>query len=448
MAEDKEIKSTWEDMKRYKDIELRSEEVQEVMCHVPSWIVRWGITVLFCIVIIIFLGSYLFKYPDIVEAEITVSTENPPVYIVAKMSGRLKELSVANGEKIEKGSLLGVIENATETKDLLWVSERMKKWESRNYHIDEGRQLFSSVQYLQLGEVQSAYASFVSALNDYAEFVEQDYYSQKLVSSRKQLNSRREYYRLAEKQYKLADKEQVLTKRIYSRDSILYARKVIMDNEYDMAQRDYLKNRQNHEGMLMSLNQIGMQIDQDKETMLDLHHQASTEKQRYIVNLKNATEQLQAEIMSWRQRYLLVAPISGRLTFMSVWSENQYVAIDESLFVIAPDINAKPLGKALLPVQGSGKVKIGQDVNIRLNNFPDQEFGYVKGKVLNVSPVPTAQAMYVIDIELPNGLRTNYGKELPLSREMKGTAEIVTEDLRLIERLLAPIKKLKSKMEI
>lgn len=65
-----------------------------------------------------------------------------------------------------------------------------------------------------------------------------------------------------------------------------------------------------------------------------------------------------------------------------------------------------------------------------------------------MAPVPTAQAMYVIDIELPNGLRTNYGKELPLSREMKGTAEIVTEDLRLIERLLAPIKKLKSKMEI
>lgn len=448
MAEDKGIKSTGEDVKRYKEIELRSEEVQEVMSHVPSWIVRWGITVLFCVVIIIFLGSYLFKYPDIVEAEITVSTENPPVYIVAKMSGRLKELSVANGEKIEKGSLLGVIENATETKDILWVSEKMKNWESHDYRIGEGRQLFSNVQYLQLGEVQSAYASFVSALNDYAEFVEQDYYSQKLVSSRKQLNSRREYYRLAEKQYKLADKEQVLTKRIYSRDSILYARKVIMDNEYDMAQRDYLKNRQNHEGMLMSLNQIGMQIDQDKETMLDLHHQASTEKQRYIVNLKNATEQLQAEIMSWRQRYLLVAPISGRLTFMSVWSENQHVAIDESLFVIAPDINAKPLGKALLPVQGSGKVKIGQDVNIRLNNFPDQEFGYVKGKVLNVSPVPTAQAMYVIDIVLPNGLRTNYGKELPLSREMKGTAEIVTEDLRLIERLFAPIKKLKSKMEI
>ena len=31
--------------KRYKEIELRSEEVQEVMNHVPAWILRWGITV-------------------------------------------------------------------------------------------------------------------------------------------------------------------------------------------------------------------------------------------------------------------------------------------------------------------------------------------------------------------------------------------------------------------
>ena len=75
-----------EDKKEYKEIELRSEEVQEVMSHVPVWILRWGITVLFCIVIILLIGSYLFKYPDVVEAEITVSTQNPPAYVVARVA--------------------------------------------------------------------------------------------------------------------------------------------------------------------------------------------------------------------------------------------------------------------------------------------------------------------------------------------------------------------------
>lgn len=100
----------------------------------------------------------------------------------------------------------------------------------------------------------------------------------------------------------------------------------------------------------------------------------------------------------------------------------------------------------MLPVQGSGKVKAGQEVNIRLNNYPDQEFGYVKGRVYSVSPVPTEQDMYVVDIRLPDGMRTNYGKDLPLTREMKGIAEIVTEDMRLLERMMSPLRKLKDGM--
>ena len=33
-------------MEKKNDIELRSEEVQEVMGEIPSWIIRWGITLL------------------------------------------------------------------------------------------------------------------------------------------------------------------------------------------------------------------------------------------------------------------------------------------------------------------------------------------------------------------------------------------------------------------
>ena len=59
----------------------------------------------------------------------------------------------------------------------------------------------------------------------------------------------------------------------------------------------------------------------------------------------------------------------------------------------------------------------------------------------SVSPLPTAEGMYVVDIALPDGLTTNYGKTLPLTREMKGSAEIITDDLRLLERLIMPLRK-------
>ena len=50
--------------KKYKNIELRSEEVQEVMNHISPWVVRWGLTALFMILLAILVGCRIFKYPD------------------------------------------------------------------------------------------------------------------------------------------------------------------------------------------------------------------------------------------------------------------------------------------------------------------------------------------------------------------------------------------------
>ena len=46
------------------------------------------------------------------------------------------------------------------------------------------------------------------------------------------------------------------------------------------------------------------------------------------------------------------------------------------------------------------------------------------------------------EVEFPNGLTTNYNKQIKFSQEMQGSAEIITEDIRLIERLFNPIKAL------
>lgn len=431
-----------EEEKKHKEIELRSEEVQEVMNHVPSWILRCGITVLFCIVMVLLAGSYLFKYPDVVQAEITLSTQNPPAYVLARASGRIDSLYGVNGSVVVKDETLAVIENAARAEDMALLKQRMKQWADNGYALDAGEQIFDR-RHLQLGEVQAVYSSFVAILSDYCNFVKLDYYRKKLSSSKKQLEGQEMYYELAQKQYRLAEQEQVLAKRMYGRDSTLYKRNAMIAAEYDQSERSYLQNLQSKESSRMSLTQVNMQIEQGRENLLDISRQAQTEEQKYAMELKNTTEQLKVQITAWEQHYLLIAPITGNLTFMSVWSRNQNVETGETVFVVAPAASSSPVGKALLPVQGSGKVKAGQQVNIRLNNYPDQEFGYVRGEVRNVSPVPTAEGLYVVDVALPEGLHTNYGKELPVTRDMKGSAEIITEDMRLIERLLSPLKKLK-----
>ncbi|AEW86716.1 HlyD family efflux transporter periplasmic adaptor subunit [Flavobacterium columnare] len=88
------------------------------------------------------------------------------------------------------------------------------------------------------------------------------------------------------------------------------------------------------------------------------------------------------------------------------------------------------------PALNSGKIKVAQKVNIRLTNYPDREFGILQGKISNISLVPDKEGNIIIDVILPQGMQTSYQKQIPFQQEMRGSAEIITEDLRLIERIL------------
>lgn len=151
--------------------------------------------------------------------------------------------------------------------------------------------------------------------------------------------------------------------------------------------------------------------------------------------------QLLAAIHAWEMSYCLVAPSDGRVQLLVQEAPNQYLSSGDVFARIVPNEGETWVGRALLPLQRSGKVKAGQRVIVRFTNFPDQEFGIVNGCLSSVSLVPT-EDNYMVEIAFPDGLTTNYGKLLPVSHEMKATAEIVTDDLRLIERFFQPLKKI------
>ena len=102
------------------------------------------------------------------------------------------------------------------------------------------------------------------------------------------------------------------------------------------------------------------------------------------------------------------------------------------------------LGRINLKMQRSGKVKTGMLVNIKLSGYPYLEYGIVRGRVKSKSLVPSGDA-YVIDIELPDGLTTLYGTKLDFTQNMQGTAEIITENIRLLQKIVNPFRYMISK---
>ena len=115
--------------------------------------------------------------------------------------------------------------------------------------------------------------------------------------------------------------------------------------------------------------------------------------------------------------------------------------------VVAP---ANPAGRVLLrlrpttqarrtvvtlPAQLGRQVRVGQQVLISLNAFPSDKFGQLPGHVVQVAqPVETSQATIVIVLD--QGYRSTHGTLLPVSGVSKGTAQIITADKRILERIL------------
>ena len=161
-----------------------------------------------------------------------------------------------------------------------------------------------------------------------------------------------------------------------------------------------------------------------------------------MLDAMNANAQaLRNQLQTWEMAYTLKSPVSGKVVLGSYWSTNQQVKAGDQVMTIIPDEVSIPVGKITLPMEGAGKVKTGQKVNIKLTNYPYLEYGMVRGVVSRLSEVPN-QNNYMVVVSLPAGLNTNYKKQLHFDQEMTGTAEIITEDMRLLERTLSPLRSL------
>ena len=108
-----------------REIELRSEEVQEILARPPHALVRWGITVFFVVLAFFFIGGCFFKYPDVVSAPVTITTEHPPIWMVARGSGKIKEVYRKDRDSVWAGNIIAVLENPAVTEDVLRLKRQL-----------------------------------------------------------------------------------------------------------------------------------------------------------------------------------------------------------------------------------------------------------------------------------------------------------------------------------
>ena len=425
---------------RKPEIELRSEEFNEVLSAVPAWIVRWGIAMIACVVLMLLVGSAVFKYPDVISSTVTLTGTTPVSAVVARTSGKLQELYVGNNQQVKANTLLAVIENPAGTNDILRLKELLRQAENSLDTI-----ALVPSQQLRLGSLQSLYSSFYLSMSEYRQFKELAYHLKKIELVKARIVKNEVYYRNMLKQKDLSEAQAKIAHQQYARDSLLGVKGLVSKEAVEEAYSRYLQSSLSAENMERSLENLQIQLAQMNESLYDTEYQYLDQKNTLETQLRSLVNQLRAEIDAWEINYALITPIDGEITLTQYWTNNQNVTAGNVVFNIVPTNQGEIVGKAMLPTERSGKVKKGQKVNIRFSNYPDKEFGIVKGIVENISLIPVFDVQnaksYMVDIELPNGLRTSYNKDLPFLPEMEGQADIITEDISLLERFLMPIRK-------
>ena len=419
------------------DNRFHSEEAQEILGKIPHWIVRYGITTIFAIFVGIIVACYFIKYPETIIAPIEITTENAPIDVYSRDNGLLDVITVKNNQIVKKGDLLAIIANSANYNSVSLIDENLSKsivvpfvelicqdWIYKEYNV---------------GDIQNVFSVFRQECQKYAQYLEVGFVPKKKELIEEQIVQNDKYLSQLSAQNGIlaADIDYEIIK--FKRDSVLFVKKFISQQEYENSVRSMLQKRSSKIAFEAQITTTELNIIQLKQKLIELTMQLDNENAQYSQSLSLSRQQLLAQIDVWKLRYVISAPVDGKISFLTQWNVNQHINTTDKFVAVIPVGVNKVVGRMNIPQAGFGKVKDGQMVNIKLNGFPYMEFGVLRGTISYISSVPNKQTGYVAEVVFENGLITSYKKELPLIQQMDGTAEIITKDKRLIMRYLDPI---------
>ncbi|MEJ5143840.1 MULTISPECIES: HlyD family efflux transporter periplasmic adaptor subunit [unclassified Sphingobacterium] len=420
------------------NINLRSEQVQEVLETPPNWLIRWGSLVMLGIILLFFLLACIIKYPEFISSTIIISSQNPPEKIEVRIDSRIEKLIAKDQKTVKKGDLLMVLESSADDQDIYQLKKILDSLSTKQLSKFP-LQLVSS---FRLGEVQEDYNAFAKALEEEILFTNLQPYAAEEVTALKGITDYKERVANLRQQHILESSKLQLTEKNYKRSESLHREGVIAALELENEKVKLLEAQRNFKNTEISIAQLEETILNFKKIKSGADVNIVKEKTSYSSASILLLEKLKKALRQWEKTYLVYASIDGTLSYLQFLGEKQFVKAGSTLLSILPNNRQITIGQMHIGAQNQGKIKINQKVLIKLDNYKYQEYGIVQGKIKSIALVQDKDSKYYIEVALPNGLQTSYHKTIVFDKELSGTADIVTQELTLAERILSQLRSL------
>jgi multidrug efflux pump subunit AcrA (membrane-fusion protein) len=418
-----------------------SESMQEIIGHVPNSLTRWGITGVLVVLIGFFVFSFFIKYPDLVEAPLYLKFSSSPKAVVPRIDGIVDRLIVKEGTYVKKSSPLVYLQSTARYNDidrmLYWVNNIAKKSDSDSDYPLLAQESYVNISRGEYGEVQSSLQQFNAAFVQYVSFLKKGFYEKKRLLLEKDIAFLNRYEENIYKQNILREKDYNFSKQELDAQANLFNSKVIAEFDFKREQAKILSKeiavRQGEAELVQSLRARNSK----EEELLELNKLINEQKTLFLAALNT----FRSSLLTWRQNYIISSPVSGIVHFNAELQGMQVVSAKQDLFYITSS-EKDIYGEIKIPQYNFGKVTSNQKVVIKFHGYPSQQFGSVQGRIAFISNLPLPDGSFIAHVSLPQGLVTSHSIVLHGKVGMQGTAEIVTEDLRLIDRFIQRVRKI------
>lgn len=407
----------------------------EIIGTVPHWIVHAGTGLFFVILLTGLLFTGLIQSPDTVPATLMIDAGNRPQEVIARKEGRLSELLVKTGQPVQANELLGFMESTADHRHVLELSRDVDSLQAALLNQQYGAMENARFRfYVHYGELQPAYEEFYRAFQHYRTFTPGGANIQKIELIKTEIDELKLQGKYLLEQQEVHRKEFKLSEKEFSTYKELALQKVIPPLEFDRQELKHLRAELPLHAIKASLATNRLSLSLKRKELLELEHQRVEQYGMFLSNL----QRFQSELDNWEREHVLRAERNGTVVFQQQLQQNQRFQRNEPIMYILDRESTKPYGVLTLGQQAYGKVQAGQQVLVRLEAYPVQEYGLIKGEIEYISSVMSGDSVFTAKVQLSD--HTTYNKRVDLQFGLLAQAEVVTEKQSLLTRILNPIR--------
>ena len=422
----------------------RTEEVQDLIDRMPTTFGQKITLLVIAVAAFLLFFGWKIRYPDIVSGKISINASHSPLKLVAFSSGKLRLLTTQSQASVSEGQVVAYVESSSSFEDVNKVSDIVERI---SLPISDAALLYPKLPRIaSLGELNASYFTFFNAVKLLADYQKNKIYDHQIKAFRELISKQNEVLKASINRTSISAENRRIYQRFYERDSLLLAKRVISKADFDQTDIRMVGARDQYESAVAGVASAEEQLSQTESRVQEIIIQKDERERQLHLDVLTSYNDFVARARSWRQKYVFVSPFDGRVQFLKFWKNDEFVQAGDPIFNIIPR-QYGITGQVTMPAIGAGKVKIGQEVVVKLDDYPFMEYGSVSGLIKSISLTPsssqTAQGVedvYLVTVDFPSGFVTNYGRRLSVKFDMGGSVEIITRDRQLIERFFDSFK--------